>query len=637
MFPQKNQNSSKASGDSSSQHAFRGASAQRHASPARQSGHNTSTPRGNRSGFSGRRGFSQGNDGGSAHRPARAVARAHTTPTEPKEPVLRFAALGGMEEIGRNCSFFEYKDQIVIIDVGIQFPEETTPGIDYIIPNVTYLEAKKKNIVGIILTHGHYDHIAAIHYLIEKLGNPFIYTSSFTKAIVEKRHEEFTNAPKLRFQTVKAGEKVKISDYFTANFFRVGHTIPESLGFALETPMGIMASFGDFRLETDKDNQPQDLEIFEHLGKMGIHSLFMDATNAEFPGFTLSERVVEAEIETLIRGAKGRVIIAAFASLVDRRLEIIKIADKLGRKVALNGRSMIGNIETAKNLGYLKEKSKNIILIEEINKYKDDKIIVLTTGSQGEANAGLMRMVNGEHRIVRFKESDTIIFSSSVIPGNERSIQSLQDNIARQVDEVYNSKLLDIHSSGHAKGEDVKLVLKLVHPKFVVPIHSYYYKRKAVIKLAKEAGMEKDRVMMMDNGQVANITADKFTITGETVPSTYVMVDGLGVGDVEEIVLRDRRNLAQEGMIVIITTLDREHNRLLKNPDIISRGFIYLKENQEILEEIRKRIRGLISRLPGNKETDPDYLKTLIRDQVGQFVYNKTKRRPMVLPVIIEM
>ncbi len=579
--------------------------------------------------------------GGARRSGAEPIKKAAAPAAKPSAPAekgtVRFAALGGMEEIGRNCSFFEYENEIVVIDVGIQFPEEETPGIDYIIPNAAYLESKKKNIRGIILTHGHYDHIAAIHYLIEKLGNPVIYTSEFTKAIVKKRHEEFTNAPKLVFQTVKTGEKVKISENLTAKFFEVGHTIPESLGFVLETPAGNMVSCGDFRLETDRSGKPQDLEIFEKLGKMDIHTLFLDATNAEFPGFTLSERVVEEEIEILIKNAKGRVIIAAFASLVDRLLEIIKIAEKLGRKVALNGRSMVGNIEIAKNLGYLKERHENVIPLQEIHKYKDEKILILTTGSQGESNAGLMRMVNGEHRIVQFKDTDTIIFSSSVIPGNERSIQSLQDNIARQVDEVYNSKLLDIHSSGHARGEDVKLVMKLVAPKFIVPIHSYYYKRKAVIKLAKEIGIEKNRVILMDNGQVANLTKTKFTVTDEKIPATYVMVDGLGVGDVEEVVLRDRLNLAKEGMIVIILAIQRSNGRLVKSPDIISRGFIYLKENREIVEEMRKRLRAIIGRIPSYQKIEADYLKTLIREQIGQFVYNQTKRRPMVLPVIIEI
>ncbi len=553
------------------------------------------------------------------------------------DDIVRFAALGGLEEIGRNCSFFEYKNEIVVVDVGIQFPEEETPGIDYIIPNVTYLQSKKEHIRGIILTHGHYDHIAAIHYLIEKLGNPIIYTSQFTKAMVEKRHEEFTNAPKLVFQVMKDGSTAKISEHFAARFFEIEHTIPEALGFVLETPAGNMASFGDFRLDIGKDGRPQKLETFERLGTMGIHTVFLDSTNAEFQGQSLSERTIEENIEALIKNAPGRVIIATFSSLVDRILEIIKICEKLGRKIAVNGRSMKTNLEIAKNLGYFKEKKDLLIPMEEIGKYKDEKILVLTTGAQGEPNAGLMRIVNGEHRLMQLKPSDTVVFSSSVIPGNERSVQALTDNISRQVDEVYNSKLLDIHVSGHANGTDMELVLKLVKPAFIVPIHGYYFKRKAFIKIAKATGMNPAHVIMMDNGQVAHLTKDNFTISEERVPASYVMVDGLGVGDVEEVVLRDRRNLAQEGMVVIILTVSRDHARLLKNPDIISRGFIFLKEHQNLLEEMRKRLRGLVTRTQGAKELEPDYLKTIVRDQIGQFLYNKTKRRPMILPVIIEI
>ena len=554
-----------------------------------------------------------------------------------KDDVLRFVALGGLEEIGRNCSFFEYRNEIVIVDVGNQFPEEETPGIDYIIPNITYLASRAQDIRGIILTHGHYDHIAAIHYLIERLGNPVIYTSQFTKAMVEKRHEEFTNAPKLRFEVMKEGSVAKISEHFTAKFFEIEHTIPEALGFVLETPAGNMASFGDFRLDIGRDGKPQRLEKFERLREMGIHTLFLDSTNAEFQGQSLSERTIEENIEGLIKGAPGRVIIATFSSLVDRILEIIKIADKLGRKVALNGRSMKTNLDIAQNLGYIKGKKDHLIPMEEIGRYKDEKLLVLTTGAQGEANAGLMRIVNGEHRLMKLKQTDTVVFSSSVIPGNERSVQTLTDNIARQVDEVYNVKLLDIHVSGHANGPDMEVVLKLVKPKFVVPIHGYYFKRKAFLKIAKVVGMDPSHVKLLDNGQVAHLTKDNFVITQETVPASYVMVDGLGVGDVEEVVLRDRRNLAAEGMVVIIMTVARDKSKLLKNPDIISRGFIYLKEHQNLLEEMRKRLRGLLSRLPADKQIDPDYLKTLIRDQIGQFLYNKTRRRPMVLPVIIEI
>lgn len=542
-----------------------------------------------------------------------------------------------MEEIGRNCSFFEYNDEIVVIDVGIQFPEEFTPGIDYIIPDATYLESVKHKVKGIVLTHGHYDHIAAIHYLLEKLGNPIVYTSRFTGAMVQKRHEEFTNAPKMKLQTVQPGDRVRLSEHLTIEFFAVEHTVPEAYGFILETPAGNMASFGDFRLDIGKDGKPQNMQAFEMLRSRNIHTLLMDSTNADSPGHGSSEDTVIENLEILVRNAKGRIIIACFASLVDRILEIIDIAERVGRKVALNGRSMKGNLDIAKSLGYLKEKKDVMIPLEDISKYPDSKLLILTTGSQGESNAGLMRIVNGEHRVVRLKENDTVVFSSSVIPGNERSIQTLQDNISRQVDELYNSKLLDIHASGHAHGADVELVISVVKPKFVVPIHGYYFKRKSYIKHAIAAGLKRSQVILMDNGQIAELTPDTFTVTKDSVPSTRIMVDGLGIGDVEEVVLRDRMNLSQEGMIVVILTMDRNHSKMLRNPDIISRGFIHLKDNNMVLDEIRKRVTGLIARLPQDRETESDYIKSLVRDQVGQFVYNKTKRRPMVLPVVIEL
>lgn len=573
--------------------------------------------------------------GGVRRAPVKRVSR-HNERVLPSEGTqLKFIPLGGLEEIGRNCSYFEYGNEIVIVDVGIQFPEEATPGIDYIIPNISSLESRKQDIRAIILTHGHYDHIAAIHYLIEKLGNPPILTSAFTKAMVEKRHEEFPNAPKLRFVTVKNGSKVPISEHLTADFFAVGHTIPEALGFILNTPAGKMVNFGDFRLDIDSEGKPTNLDVFYRLAEEKIHSIFIDSTNADYPGYSASERVVEENLSALLKNAPGRVIIATFSSLVDRLLEIIKIANKLGKKVAVNGRSMKNNLDIAKQLGYFKEIKEQMIPLEDVNKYPDEKIIILTTGAQGEANAGLMRIVTGEHKSVKLKEHDTVIFSSSVVPGNERSVQFLQDNIARQVDELYNSKLLDIHASGHAHFDDIKLLLDIIKPKFVVPIHGYYFKRKTLIKIARAAGMTSNQVIMMDNGEVGEITENNFSITQEKVPSSYVMVDGLGVGDVEEVVLRDRINLAQEGMVVAVVVIDKRTNRVLKNPDIISRGFIYIKENQEMLEDMRRKIRGIISRMPAHQEIDDDYLKTLIRDQIGQFLYTKTKRRPMILPVVI--
>ncbi|MBU6141868.1 RNase J family beta-CASP ribonuclease [Patescibacteria group bacterium] len=559
------------------------------------------------------------------------------THEEKGEPMLRYVPLGGMEQIGQNCAYFEYKDEIVMIDAGIQFPEEETPGVDYIIPNVSSLEPKRQNIRGIILTHGHYDHIHALPYIIQKIGNPIIYTAALTKALVEKRFEEFPNLPRPKIQIVGDGDRVRISSHFTAEFFYIDHTIPDAIGFILETPMGNMASFGDFRVERDLDGNPVHLEIFEKLGKRNIHTLLMDSTNADMEGTSVPEPVVIKNLEMIFENAQGRVIVATFASLLVRLAEIIMTAEKLGRRVAINGRSMKNNVEIAKSLGYMKFKKDHVIPVEEVNKQKDDKVLILSTGGQGEPNAGLTRIANGEHKVVRLKPSDTVVFSSSVVPGNERSVQALQDNIARQVDNVYNYRLLDIHSSGHCLKEDLRIVLKLVKPRNVIPIHGYFFKRKAAASVAQEMGLTKDRAVLMDNGQVARIDEDKVTVTSQRVPTNYVLVDGLGVGDVQEVVLRDRLLLADEGMVVVIVTIDRRNGRLLKTPDIISRGFIYLKDNQELLHGMRTKLKSLLERIPKSTEPEPDYVKGLIRDQIGQFLYTKTKRRPMVLPVLIEL
>ena len=572
----------------------------------------------------------------SARSPAEAVAE-ELPPKGRRDDTLRLVPLGGLEEIGRNCMFLEYKNEIVLIDAGLQFPEEETPGIDYIIPNVTYLEKKKGNVQAIILTHGHYDHIGALPYLLQQLGNPPIYATSITRAIIERRQEDFPNSPKMNIITVKNGDDVKISNYFSALFFGVPHTIPETTGVLMRTPIGNIVHFADFRIDYNEKDEPQGLEEFEKIGKLGIHTLMIDSTNAEETGHSLSEKTVEKNLEEIFKRAEGRIIVATFASLITRIAEIIKIAERLGRKVAPNGYSMKTNVQIAQTLGFIKAKEGTLIPVEEVNKMKDNKVLILTAGAQGESNAGLMKMINGEHRHLNIKSGDTMVLSSSVIPGNERSVQSVKDNLARQGANVYHSNLVDIHSSGHAPKEDLKLVMRLIKPKFLMPVHGYYFMRAANGISAREVGIPKENIFLMDNGQVAELTKDTFTVTKETVPAFYVMVDGLGVGDVEEVVLRDRRALAQEGMIVIIITIDRDKGKLLKNPDIISRGFIYLKENQEFLEEIRKRIRALTSRLPGYQEIEPDYLKTLIRDQVGQFLYNKTHRRPMILPVVIEI
>ena len=550
---------------------------------------------------------------------------------------LRFIPLGGLEEIGRNMMFFEYQNEIVIIDAGLQFPEEETPGVDFIIPNITYLQEKKANIQALIITHAHYDHIGAIPYIMEKIGNPPIYATSLTKALVNKRQDDFPNVPKLNIITVKNGEKVKISNHFSAEFFGIAHTIPESTAVVLKTPVGNVVNLGDFKVEYDIDGNPEGLADLERVGKEGVLLFTVDSTNADKQGRSVSERVVEKNLEELLRAAPARIIVAMFASVLTRISEIIKIAEKLGRRVTLSGYSMKSNVEIARQLGFIKAKEGTIIPLEEIHRIKDDKLLVLSTGAQGESNASLMKIINGEHRHIEIKPGDTILFSASVIPGNERSVQTLKDNLARQGAIIHNSDIVDIHASGHAPKEDIKLVMELLKPKFLAPVHGYYYKRSVNAQTGIEAGIPKENIFLLDNGQVAELTANTFKIMQETVPASYVMVDGLGVGDVEEVVLRDRRALSQEGMVVIIITIDRKKTRLVKSPDIISRGFIYLKENQEILEDTRKKIRSIVSRIPNFQSFETDYLKTLIRDQVGQLIYTKTKRRPMILPVIIEI
>jgi len=555
-----------------------------------------------------------------------------------EEPVVRFCALGGLEEIGRNMMFFEYQDEIIVIDAGLQFPEEATPGIDYIIPNVSYLEEKKKNVRALIITHGHYDHIGAIPYIIEKIGNPVIFAAPLTKEIIAKRQEDFPNSPKLDFEIIELGKTYQLSPNFKVEFFGVTHNIPDTVGLILDTPIGKIVHGGEFKFDYDADGRPKNLEIWEKIGKQKIHTLLLESTGAEEPGYSLSERVVERELEKLFKIANSRIIIGTFASLIDRLGEIIKIAERLNKKVAISGSSMKTNIQIARNLGIIKIKKDTLIPLEEIHKYPDNKLVILCTGAQGEPQASLMKIANGEHHYIKIKKGDMVILSSSIVPGNERSVQILKDDLSRQGALVYHYKMMDIHSSGHAPQEELKTIMKLVKPKFFIPIHGYYFMRWRNAQHAQEVlGLSPSETILVDNGQIVLLTKDSAKISDETIPAYYVMVDGLGVGDVGEVVLRDRRVLAQEGMVVVIATLDRRTGRFLKNPDIISRGFIYLKENKEFVEELRKRIRSIISRIPRRQQLETDYVKSLMRDQIGQFLYNRTKRRPMVLPVIIEV
>lgn len=576
----------------------------------------------------------------SGRRPSRHPKKRSHQESHLSEKEVRFIPLGGLEEVGRNMSVFEYKNEILIIDMGLQFPEDDTPGIDYIIPNVSSLIPRKKDIRGIVITHGHYDHIGAIPYLIDKLGGDIpIYTTDLTKEIIKRRQDDFPHAPKLKIVSVKDGDVIKISQNIEVEFFDITHTIPDAIAAVIKTPIGNMAYCTDLKLNYDTKGtpDPKDINTFKKIGSRNIHTLFLESTGAEKSGKSVSEELVKNNLDYLFSQAEGRLIVGLFASLLTRVSDIIDLAEKHGRKIFLSGFSLKTNVQIAQNLGYIKAKRGTILPIEEMHKYKDEKILVLSTGAQGEPNASLMRIGTGAHKYVEIKKGDTIIFSSSVIPGNERPIQILKDNLTRAGARVYQTEHIDVHSSGHGPAEDLKTVIRLVSPKFFLPIHGWYFMRSANVRLAAESGVPEKNSFLVDNGQVVMMYPDKVVATQQNVPAFYVMVDGLGVGDVEEIVMRDRLALAQEGMMVIIVTLDRRTGRFIKNPDIISRGFILLKENKELVEDVRKRIKTVIHKIPRLQSVEADYLRSLIRDQIGTFVYNKTKRRPMVLPVIIEV
>lgn len=555
-----------------------------------------------------------------------------------KEKVMRIIPLGGLGEIGRNMLLFEEKGKILICDVGLRFPEEDMPGIDYIIPNTAYLKDKKDKIVGIIFTHGHYDHIGALPYLIERIGTKIpLFASPLTKGIILKRQEEFPHLPKLNISTIKDGDKIKLGP-FEIEFFHQNHNIPDNLGFILKTDIGNIVHTSDFKFDKNPVNdKPTDFKKLEKIGKRKVLLLISDSTGAEEEGHSLSEKEIFENLEKIFKKAKGRIIASTFASLLNRIQQLITLSEKYGRKVAIEGYSMKNNVEIARNLKYLKAQKGTILDIKKILKLPDEKITILCTGAQGEGEAVLMRAVNREHKFLRFKKGDTVIFSSSVIPGNERTVQILKDNILRQGAKVFHYKMMDIHASGHARKEELKEMIKLMKPKFFLPVHGQYSMLISHAEIAKEAGIKEKNIVVGENGRVILLKRDEIKLTKESVPSNLVFVDGLGIGDVGEVVLRDRKTLARDGMFVIITVVDSKTGQVKNSPDIISRGFVYLRESKKLLRETRKRVIKIVNSATGSGgAVNWKFLKDEIRNKIGSFLYSKTKRRPMILPVIIE-
>jgi len=551
---------------------------------------------------------------------------------------LRILPLGGMEEVGRNMMVFEYGDDIIIIDMGLQFPQEDMPGIDYIIPNTSYLKNKKDNIRGIIITHGHYDHIGAIPHSMGRIGNPPIYTAPLTRGMILKRQDDFPRSPKLNIQAVKITDKIKLG-CFDIEFFHVNHNIPDSMGVVIHTPIGVIIHTGDFKFDHSPINEePVDLAKITQLGEKGVLLLMSDSTDAEIPGHSLSEKDIQKNLENVFETLKGRIITATFASLLTRVQEVILLAEKFNRKVVVEGYSMKTNVAIARELGYLKIKKGTIISPKEANKLPDNRIVIICTGAQGEGNAVLMRLATGEHKTLEIHNGDTIIFSSSVVPGNEQTVQNLRDALYRKGAKVIHYAMMDVHTGGHAPIEDLKMMINLVKPKFFMPIEGNYYMLKLHSEIAESVGIPLQNIVIPNNGQVVLIDQKSIQISKETAPANYVMVDGLGVGDVGEVVLRDRQSMAKDGMFVIITVIDSKTGKVIGEPDIISRGFVYLRESKELLAQTRKKVKEIVAHTSSTEHTvNWSYVKTNIRDKIGQFLYTKTQRRPMVLPVVIEI
>lgn len=557
---------------------------------------------------------------------------------------LKIMVLGGLEEVGRNMTLLEYDSEIIIIDMGLQFPEESMPGIDYIIPNTAYLEDKKDWIKGAIITHGHMDHIGAIPHLMEKIGNPPMFMGKLTAGLVRKRVEEYNRCPKLAITEISEASSLHLGKYFHIEFLRVNHSIPDCFAIIIHTPLGTIVHSGDFKIDYSPVNdKPADLNRIALIGGQGVLMLMADSTDATHLGYQVSESSIGDEIDQLFEKITGRIIIGTFASQLSRVQKILDLAEKHGRHVYLQGRSMNDNVEIAHQIGYLKFNPKLLIQSDnEFRKLPDNKILIIGTGAQGESNAFLMRVVNGEHRSVSLKYGDTVIFSSSVIPGNERTIQGLMDMIVRQGAKAINYEMMDVHAGGHAKQEDLKLMMRLLKPEYFMPIEGNHYMLRAHAELAEQVGIPKEKIFVADNGQVLEFSRDKQNVvsgnlTKEKVLTDYVMVDGLGVGDVSNIVLRDRRVMAEDGMIVVIATIDSKTGDPIGNPDIISRGFVYMKENRELIEKTRMKVKKLVKDHDPRTPADDDFIKNKIRNEVGQFLFSQTKRRPMVLPVVIKV
>lgn len=579
----------------------------------------------------------------SKHRkPRPVVTRSFSQPEPglnlPPKDSLRIIPIGGNEEVGRNCTIFEYGNDIIILDMGVQFPEEDMPGVDYIIPNLSYLRGKENRVRGVVFSHGHLDHIGASAILLERLGYPQIVGRPLTLAMIKHRVDDFQKGAAKRLKTIvikNVNDRITLGG-FKIGFFPVDHSIMDAVGVIIHTPHGTVVHPGDWTYE--KDPVGRKAIEYRHLANLPKPTILMlESLGSMSSKERVPERVMYANLEKLITEAPGRLIIGTFSSQLERIKYVLEFAEKLGKKVALDGFSMKNNVEIAKVLGYIAVKKDTIIPVEKIHDFPDRRVVVLCTGAQGESNAVLSRIMNGDHRSIKIQKTDTIVFSSSVIPGNERTIQRLKDSLYRLTDNVIHSDIMDVHSSGHSTAEDMRQVIRQIKPTYFLPVYANHYFLKEAQKLAVRDGMPKDNTFILDNGNVLEFVNGKPKLLPGKVKTDYVFVDGLGVGDVSNVVLRDRQTMANEGMVVVIVNVDRHTGRLVNQPNIITHGFVYAKTNTRLIEETKKKVQALLK--DSDKRTGPNegYLVNRIRDGLGTFLFQKTERRPMIIPVVLDV
>lgn len=547
---------------------------------------------------------------------------------------LTIFALGGVGEIGKNMYVVQYGNDLVVIDSGLKFPEEDMLGIDIVIPDITYLEENRDKIRGILLTHGHEDHIGGLSYVLRHLNVP-VYGTKLTLGLVEGKLKEAGILGSSKLNIIDGESEIKLGSSFTASFFRTNHSIPDSVGVCLDTPEGIVVHTGDFKFDqTPVNNQMADYAKMAEIGKRGVLCILSDSTNAERPGYTGSERLVGEAIKDVFHKAQGRIVVATFASNIHRIQQVFEAAMLNRRKVTIVGRSMVNAVNIAMDLGYLQVPEDMIVEPEEINKLPAERVVVLSTGSQGEPMSALTRMARSAHRKVDILPGDTVVIAATPIPGNEKYVARTIDQLFRVGAEVvYGSK---IHVSGHGSQEELKLMLNLMRPKFFIPIHGEYRMLRQHALIAESVGIKPEDIFLIDNGDTVEITKEKARY-GPKVHAGNVLIDGLGVGDVGNIVLRDRKLLSQDGILVVVVTLSKQNGTILSGPDIISRGFVYVRESEELLEEANRIVTQTLNKCMEDNVNEWSSLKTSVRDALGRYLYDQTRRRPMILPIIMEV